>query len=462
MSKGTLLDPHSLKKWSINVFDALGDGLLIADQDAIIQYVNKEYLRIIGMEKEEVLGKPLHIARPGAMLPSVIKSGKPLSGVYRRVGTVEYVVDMAPIHVNEKIIGGVSIVKDITEVKKLSKELKKAQNRLEYLQGTVGQIFKARYTLDMLKGYSPAFRKAISLAERASLNNSNILISGESGTGKELLAQGIHNLSPRKHNAFVAVNCAAIPANLLESELFGYAEGAFTGSKKGGKAGLFQLADGGTLFLDEIGDMGFELQAKLLRVLQEQKVRRIGGISEDIVDVRIISATNQDIEKMVEKERFRQDLFYRLNVFQITLPPLRERNMDILTLASYFAEQYLDHKIPEGFFSQEVKEIFLNYDWPGNIRQLKNAIEFACNMLDNGERILPNHLPERIREKMSIWEASYGQIDNLGVMVNKFEKEIIENALKVYGNDLEGKRRICKELGISLASLYRKMKDVSQ
>lgn len=173
----SLLDPDSLKKWSINVFDALGDGLLIADQEAIVQYVNKEYLRIVGMKKEDIVGKQLSEVRPGAMLPTVIRTGKSLSGVYRKVGTVEYVVDMSPILVNNKIIGGVSIVKDITEVQKLSKELERAQNRLKNLQGTVGQIFKARYTLDQLKGSSPALRKAIALAERAALTNSNILIS---------------------------------------------------------------------------------------------------------------------------------------------------------------------------------------------------------------------------------------------------------------------------------------------
>lgn len=454
----SLLHPDSLKKWSINVFDALGDGLLIADQEAIVQYVNKEYLRIVGMKKEDIVGKQLSEVRPGAMLPTVIRTGKSLSGVYRKVGTVEYVVDMSPILVNNKIIGGVSIVKDITEVQKLSKELERAQNRLKNLQGTVGQIFKARYTLDQLKGSSPALRKAIALAERAALTNSNILITGESGTGKELLAQAIHNSSTRKHGSFIAINCAAIPANLLESELFGYAEGAFTGSKKGGKIGLFQLADGGTLFLDEIGDMDYDLQAKLLRVLQEQKVRRIGDITEDSVDVRIISATNQDIEKMVEKGRFRHDLFYRLNVFHITLPPLRERASDILHLASIFAKLYVDEE-RSVTFSPEVKEIFLTYDWPGNIRQLKNVIEFACNMLNEEEEISLQHLPERISEQYMHWGNAYGEIKNLEAILHKREKEVIENALKMHGRDLQGKKKACRELGISLATLYRKMKN---
>ena len=460
MGKKALLDPDSLKEWSIDVFNALGDGLLIADKQGIIQYINPEYLRIIGMKAEDVLGKPIAEVRPGAMLPSVIKTGKPMSGVYRKVGTVEYVVDMAPIVVDNEIIGGVSIVKDITEVRKLSKELEKMQGRLNNLQGTVNDIFRARYTLDQLIGSSPKFEKTIALAERASLGNANILLIGESGTGKELLAQGIHNASPRKHGHFVAINCAAIPTVLLESEMFGYAEGAFTGSKKGGKMGLFHMADGGTLFLDEIGDMALELQAKLLRVIQEQKVRRVGELTEKAIDVRIIAATNKDVEKMVEKGRFREDLYYRLNVFQISVPPLRERKPDIMQLASYFAEHYNTNRTSPIRFSREVQEVFLAYDWPGNIRELKNVIEFACNMMVAGEEVCLQHLPERIREQVVKKEKTSLFIkERLDTSIKKNEKEIITNALKYYGDTIEGKKKTCEVLGISLSTLYRKLKD---
>ncbi|MCR4440765.1 MAG: sigma 54-interacting transcriptional regulator [Peptococcaceae bacterium] len=462
MAQKSLLEPETLKEWSIDVFNAIGDGLLIADKMGVIQYVNPEYLRIIGMKAEEVIGKPVAEVRPGAVLPSVIESGKPLSGVYRKVGTVEYVVDMAPIIVNGEIIGGVSIVKDITEVKALSEELKKAQSGLKNLQGTMKDIFRAHFTFDQLIGDSPNFKETVELAKKAAQSNSNIILTGESGTGKELLAQSIHNSSPRKDGYFVAVNCAAIPAVLLESEMFGYAEGAFTGSKKGGKIGLFQLADRGTLFLDEIGDMDLELQAKILRVLQEQKVRRIGELAEQKIDIRVIAATNQNVESMVNSGRFRQDLYYRLNVFSINLPPLRERKRDILLLAEFFAGQYDKNKTANVRFSEEVKAAFMDYDWPGNIRELKNAIEYACNMAAEDREIKLEHLPERIRKTiMGHKPAGCLEIgapeDALEAKIKKYEQEVIKSVLQNYENSVEGKKKACRVLGISMATLYRKL-----
>lgn len=458
MANKSLLDPAFVKEWAINVFTALGDGLLIADKQEIIQYVNPEYLRIVNMRAEDVLGQPIAKVRPGAILPTVIRTGISMSGVYRKVGTVEYVVDMAPIRVDGEIIGGVSVVKDIAEVRKLSAELRKTQNSLKELQGTMEDIFKAHYTFADLIGSSPSFRNVVALAERVAVSNSNILLHGESGTGKELMAQAIHNASLRKDGHFVAVNCAAIPAALIESEMFGYAEGSFTGSKKGGKIGLFQLADGGTLFLDEIGDMNPELQAKILRVLQEQKVRPVGELKEKKIDIRIIAATNQDPEKMIEKGRFRQDLYYRLSVIQLDIPSLRERKPDVIMLASHFAEQY-NRAVP-ATFSKEVKELLQGYDWPGNLRELKNVIEYACNMARDEQLISLHHMPERIRSTTK----SSGDIVNktmrlLDESIKEFEKETIKNAIRLYGDTLDGKRKACKALGISIATLYRKLSE---
>ena len=349
-----ILDASSLAKWSIDIFDSLNEGLLIADVEGIVQYVNKQYLRIIGREVEEILFRKLAEVRPGAMLPSVIKTGQAMNGVYRTDGKVEYIVDMSPIVVAGEIIGGVSIIRDITEAKKMSEELGKAKNTLLDLQGTVKGILSAKYTFDDLIYCSEAFRACVALAERAALSDANIVLQGESGSGKELIAQGIHNASARKHRPFVAINCAAVPAGLLESELFGHTEGSFTGSKKGGKPGLLQLADGGTLFLDEIGDMGTDLQAKLLRVLQEKTVRRVGGFTEQRIDIRVICATHQDLEMMVAKNTFRQDLYYRVNVFQINLPPLRKRKEDIPLLARHFAENHRNPKKEPIVISPEV------------------------------------------------------------------------------------------------------------
>lgn len=459
MKKKSILHPDTLKEWSIDVFKSIGDGILIADQEGVIQFVNPGYLRIMRMTEEEVLGKPVAEVRPGAFLPTVIKTGKPLSGVYRKVNGVEYIADMAPIIIGNEIIGGVSIARDITELNKLTEQLTKIKNKLMNLEETVGDLFRARYSFKQMLGSSPNFIKIINLAERAAISKANILITGESGTGKELLAQAMHNASPRKHRRFVAINCSAIPMTLLESELFGYVDGAFTGSKKGGKIGLFQLADGGTLFLDEIGEMALDLQSKLLRVLQEQKLRRVGDLMEKEIDVRIIAATNQDIEKMVQKGRFREDLYYRLNVFQLTMPPLRERKADILHLAAYYAEQYNTNKIAALTFSQEVKEIFLAYDWPGNIRELKNVIEFACNVVTDGQEISIQHLPDRIREKADYHDKPHRKIESLEIYMSNHEKEIIKDLLKYYGETVEGKKRVCEVLGISIATLYRKLAD---
>jgi len=458
MQKGTgdKPDPRTLiETLSVSILNAINDGILVADTDGVILFTNPEYSKIIGVPAEHLLHKNLAEVRPGAILPSVIRTGKAMSGVYREVGNTRYVVDMAPIVVNDDIVGGVSIVKNITEVKRLSEALASAEKSLKKLQGTVANFFRSKFQLHQLKGVSDKFNQMISLAERAALGDANILLLGESGTGKELIAQGIHAASRRKHGPFIPVNCAAIPHVLLESELFGYVEGAFTGAKRGGKLGLFQMADKGTLFLDEIGDMHIDMQAKLLRILQERKVRRVGELEEQEYDVRIIAATNQDLELMVKKERFREDLFYRLNVFQLKVPPLRERKEDIIDLSLFFASEYLDG----GKFSltAEVRQILLKYDWPGNIRELKNVIEFICNMVDSDEPVCLRHLPERLQAVSYLPSAMKVSLQPLTLQVKKFEQELLCKLLASEGQSLESKRRICKALGISLATLYRKL-----
>lgn len=450
-----ILDSASLAKWSIDIFDSLNEGLLIADTGGIIQYVNKQYLQIINKTKDEILFQQIALVRPGALLPMVIKTGQGMNGVYRTDGRVEYIVDMSPIIVGGEIIGGVSIVRDITEAKKLTEELGRARNRVIDLQGTVKGILSAKYTFDDLVYLGSTFEACVRFAEKAALSDSNAVLQGESGTGKELMAQAIHNASARKHRPFVAINCAAIPANLLESELFGYTEGAFTGSKRGGKPGLLHLADGGTLFLDEIGDMGLDLQAKLLRVLQEKTVRRVGDFEEKRVDIRVICATHQDLELMVKKRHFRQDLYYRVNVFQITLPPLRDRKEDILLLARHFTNSNAEVRKAQIDIDARTEEILLSYDWPGNIRELKNAIEFACNMTTEA-LIRPEHLPQRILLQAGrvISDTRDG---TLAQKVKNYERQIISQLLNEYGDTTEGKKAVAAVLGISIASLYRKL-----
>nr|WP_280922319.1 sigma 54-interacting transcriptional regulator [Youngiibacter multivorans] len=299
----------------------------------------------------------------------------------------------------------------------------------------------------------PKSRELKKLLLRISKKDTTILLTGESGTGKEMAAQAIHNASDRAGGPFIAVNCASFGGNLLESELFGYEEGSFTGARKDGKLGLFEAADGGTIFLDEIAEIGAEVQAKLLRTLQEKTVRRIGGIREISVDVRVLAATNRDLESMVSSGTFREDLFYRLSVFPVTLPPLRERREDIIPLAEGFLLQHKNDLKSDISLGDDARKMLTSYRWPGNIRELKNSMEFAVNMMEN-EVITGRNLPARIQASM---EDKF-KAESLSEMVRKFEREEIVKLLNLHGHTLEGKKKVAEILGISLASLYSKIK----
>ncbi|MGI6552605.1 MAG: sigma-54 interaction domain-containing protein [Bacillota bacterium] len=286
-------------------------------------------------------------------------------------------------------------------------------------------------------------------------SDSTVLITGESGTGKEILARAIHANSNRSQEHFVTINCGAIPETLLESELFGYEEGAFTGAKKGGKLGKFEIANGGTIFLDEIGDMPLHLQVKLLRVLQEKVIERVGGSFSVPIDVRVIAATHRDLEEQAQQNQFRWDLYYRLNVIPLHIPPLRERQEDIMMLAKYFLEIY-NHKINKKikYFAKETENLLLNYEWPGNVRELSNAVEYAVNM-ETSAILSARNLPPRLRMRAST--SQYIEKDN---GLKKMERDLIADALAKYGISTEGKKRVAESLGISLATLYRKLKNI--
>lgn len=282
--------------------------------------------------------------------------------------------------------------------------------------------------------------------------SSTILIQGESGTGKEVFARAIHGESSFKNGPFVTVNCAAIPDNLLESELFGHEEGSFTGSMKGGKIGKFELANKGTLFLDEVGEMPIHLQPKLLRAIQEKKFQRIGSNKDILVKTRIIAATNRDLEKMIDAGEFREDLYYRLNVIPLIIPPLRERKEDISVLLKYFLNIYndiLDKNIRS--FSPETEQFLINYKWPGNVRELQNVVEYAVNIAKD-DIIKAEDLPKRLLSGKS------GETTVIKP-IKEIERFYIDEALRIYGDDLSGKEKAARELGISLSTLYRKLRD---
>jgi transcriptional regulator of aroF, aroG, tyrA and aromatic amino acid transport len=303
---------------------------------------------------------------------------------------------------------------------------------------------------------STVMKALIAQARRYALSESTVLIRGETGTGKELFARALHSGSMRKNGNFIPINCAAIPETLMESELFGYEEGAFTGAVKGGKPGLFELANGGTLFLDEIGDMAVHLQVKLLRVLQERRVRRLGSSRELEVDVRVITATNRNLEDMVTRETFREDLYYRLNVIPLILPPLRERPEDIIVLAEYFLQRFADKmRRPVNTFTAEAAECLQRYDWPGNVRELENVIERAVNLVD-GSQVRPEHIFFG-RMSMTRKNSSAVQFETYQTMKERLaetERLILQETLERFHSS----RRVGSVLDLSHTAVLKKMR----
>jgi PAS domain S-box-containing protein len=440
--------------WALSILDSIYDGVLVIDEATVVRYINPEYTRITGVSRDQIIGHPLRDVRPKAMLPDVVRTGKPIAGVFRREGGIEYVVDMAPIIIEGTIKGGVSVLKDITEVQRLSKELSKFAHRTDRLKSIVHFVYQARYTFDDIIGTSDNIKKVISLARKIASGDGDILITGESGTGKEVFAQAIHHASNRSNGPFVPVSCAVLTPTLIESELFGYGDGSFTGAKKGGKIGLFEIADGGTIFLDEIGELPLDMQAKLLRTLQERTVRRLGETAEYSVNVKVIAATNRNLKIMLKEGRFREDLYYRLHVMSVHLPPLRGRNEDIILLAGYFLERCCLRMQRPLSFAPEVVEWFSNYTWPGNIRELINTVEFAASLAE--DRIIRiDDLPETMRPKLVLDNVHGGKLAD---MLRNFERKIIGDKLTRYGFDLSSKKKLAQDLGISLATLYAKIK----
>ena len=308
-------------------------------------------------------------------------------------------------------------------------------------------------------GGSPAAKTMLRIIKRVADSPSPVLITGETGTGKELAARSIHEQNKRNKYPFVAINCSSIPENLFESELFGYEEGAFTGARKGGKMGKIEMAQGGTLFLDEIGELPLSIQPKLLRILQEYELERVGSNKKIHLDVRIIAATNRDLSEMVEEKTFREDLFYRLNVINLKLPPLRERKGDIMPIAeNYLKKLHLKMETPLQSFSEEVRERFAAYPWPGNVRELQNAIEYAANICESDVMTLED-LPESLQQK-----AAKPQKAPKARALPAMESEArqLTALLEKYGHTLEGKKRIASELNISLRTLYRKLDRLRQ
>lgn len=311
---------------------------------------------------------------------------------------------------------------------------------------------QAIYTFDKIIGKDKNFISTIECAKKISDSKSTVLITGESGTGKEIFAQAIHNYSSRREKHFIAVNCGAIPSNLIEAELLGYDEGAFTGARKGGNAGKFEIADGGTIFLDEIGEMPLEMQVRLLRVIEEGVVSRIGSSKQVPVNVRIIAATNRDLKEEVSLGNFRKDLFYRLNVLPIPLPPLRDRREDIPLLIDYYMNKIGKKLNKEKIqIDKSIMEKLLQYEWPGNIRELQNVIELMLNTEKVPEDILKQHKPTIIIERNVV--EGFAKIEDM--KLENVEKNHIIKVLKSFNGNIS---LAANAMGIGRNTLYRKMK----
>ncbi len=430
------------------VLEATHEGILSIDSRGYIKHSNYMAEELFQTTKNDMTGNHISKFMRGTPALEVLRSGNGYTEneeVYNNErGSYHFIVTAKPFF-NDNIVAGVVIsFRDIEEAQKLVYNI---------------NTRALKYTFDDIMGESETIRRAKNQALLTARGNSTVLITGESGTGKEMFAKAIHYASSRIKGSFVTVNCGAIPENLLESELFGYEKGAFTGANEKGKYGKFELANNGTIFLDEIGDMPLHLQVKLLHVLQNMRFERVGGNKVIIVDVRVIAATNKDLEIMIKEGTFREDLYYRLNVIPLTIPPLRERKTDIRLLMYHFLSKYntfMNKKIIG--FTEEAERIYTSYDWPGNVRELENAIEYGTNMAF-GDKIGVDAIPNRLLKNENTIQIEESDLP-LNEQVKFYEKEILTRKLKKYENNSNAKDLVAKELGLSRATLYRKLSEL--
>ena len=455
-----LLLPEAYDSWVLGqIVDKFHEGVIAVEATGRIFFVNEAYTRILGVAKHNVLGKQLQKVEPGATLLEVLQTGQPVleKSVHIKTLNRHVKVNIHPIRRDGQLIAAVSIFRDVTETRQLSQALDRAQELADYFrQQLEAQEELARRSII---GRHPSFLKAWSQAMIVAKTDASVLLAGENGVGKEVFARAIHLNSSRAGKPLITVNCAAIPETLLESELFGYEEGSFTGAKRGGKLGKFELAEGGTIFLDEIGDISPVMQSKLLRVLQEKEIEKIGRSQNVPINVRVLAATNRPLEQMVKQGTFRSDLYFRLNVVAIRIPPLRERGEDIGLLAYHFLQHYNNKYHKNLTLAPEVVRFFTQYDWPGNVRELQNCLEYAV-IMSSGPKIVLDDLPTHMNEAKAAAAAARplepAAIGTLREAVRRAEKEAIAKALATCGDN---KSEAMKMLGISRRAFYCKLKE---
>ena len=432
-----------------NILDYTHDAIIAIDEKGRISTTNQIAEQMLQPAQPPFVGRPVEEVLPNTHMTNVLHTGEAEIGQMMNIHGTLVSTNRVPIRVGGQVKGVVATFQDI-------KTLQTAERNIRIKLHEKGLVAKYRFS-DIL-GRSPAILDAKRLSENFADAQFTVMLYGETGTGKEMFAQSIHNASPRRDGPFVAINCTALNRNLLESELFGYADSSFTGARRGGKAGLFETAHGGTVFLDEIGELPLEFQAPLLRVLQEKEVRRVGDDTVIPVDIRIIGATNRNLLQLVEEGKFRRDLYYRLNVLSVLVPPLRERQGDIRLLVAHFLQSFSRERGCTYRVATELMHAFEAYPWPGNVRELKNFVEYGVGFCEHGvltldlmdSRFKAASSPSRQGGKklplpppeLASETAEYGRIMQL---------------LDRYGQHTEGKKQVASELGISLATLYRRM-----
>ncbi|MFZ5634308.1 MAG: sigma 54-interacting transcriptional regulator [Bacillota bacterium] len=433
------------------------EAICIINEREEVEYWNPRAEVLYGIRRKDIVGRAITGFFSNIMVSRSLKDGKVFRDLYHQPREGSHVlITAAPVPAGGQVIGSISLERDIADIVYLNEELSKTSFKVGQLKKEINRLSK-KDPFARIYGHSTAIKETIKIAKKYAATETTLLITGESGSGKELFAQAIHEESNRSRHPFVAVNCGAVPQTLFESEVFGYEGGAFTGAFREGKPGKFELANGGTLFLDEIGELELNAQVKLLRVLQEKVLYRVGGSRPIKVDVRIIAATNRDLERMVKEGRFREDLYYRLNVITLTLPPLRERREDLPELAYLLTKELSSiHGKSISEFEPQVMVAFMNYHWPGNVRELRNVLERMVILADD-EVIRHENLPEFLLAKTppDLLAATPKGGVKLTEVTEETERQMIVEALK---KSSYKKAEAARMLGIPRSSLYYKMK----
>jgi transcriptional regulator with PAS, ATPase and Fis domain len=453
---GPAMSPADLLKLYEMMFNSIHNGAVVVDAQGYIILFNEPYGRFLGIDPQAQIGRHITEVLEHSRMHIVAQTGVPEINMTMRIKGQNLVVQRIPIFQDGQVVAafGQVMFKDVGDVRRLAARLKLLEKRVQLFEEGLTSPLRTRYTLEAIKGHSPALQRLRREALKAAASGSPVLLTGESGTGKEMFAQAIHHLSSRSDKPFIRINCSAIPKDLFEAEFFGYEGGAFTGARPQGKPGKFKLAHSGTILLDEIGEIPLEMQPKLLRVLEEREFEPLGGTALLQADFRLITATNQDIERMTAEGRFRKDLYYRLNVIRLHIPPLRDRPEDVIAIAGHLLAQMAEETTAAGYrLTSAAEEVLLHHSWPGNVRELHNVLLRALANLE-GETIEADDLRACLRLSQAADQAR-PKPKRLKEEIDQTEREALERTLVMAGYN---KAKTAQLLGIDRTHLYKKLK----